>query len=156
MWKLFWRVTPPWPPTCTNERFFHLRIFPRFFRSFFEQQQQGLSWWVSSTTEGSSGCKCFKPTTVNIQSTLKLNNWPSLIGSSSIQVTSMETDKIHVQSIEMKPNRKTVNISTACNNSNSMFNLSLSVSGSVSEWVSDLEIAIAFPSFASLFKMSFV
>ena len=42
---------------------------------------------------------------VKIQSTLKLNNWSSLIGSSLIQVNSMETDKIHVQSIEMKTGR---------------------------------------------------
>ena len=70
---------------------------------------------------GSNACKCFKlpfkPTGLST-SALKLN-WFSLIGSSLIQVNSMEIDKIHMQSTKMK-NRKVASpiyFSAVCRNS---------------------------------------
>ena len=123
--------TLPCPPTCTKECLFLLKIFHGFFlRSFFEQHLQGLFWWmtqvVSSQGEVRHRVECmqmFQVTlqthrSVNIQSALKLN-WFSLIGSSLIQVNSMEIDKIHMQSTKMK-NRKVASpiyISAVCRNS---------------------------------------
>ena len=113
--------TLPCPPTCTKECLFLLKIFHGFFlRSFFEQHLQGLFWWmtqvVSSQGEVRHRVECmqmFQVTlqthrSVNIQSAFKMN-WSSLIGSSSIQVNSMEIDKIHMQSTEMK-NRKVASL----------------------------------------------
>ena len=109
--------TLPCPPTCTKECLFLLKIFHGFFlRSFFEQHLQGLFWWmtqvVSSQGEVRHRVECMQMfqvlfqthQSVNIQSAFKLN-WFSLIGSSLIQVNSMEIDKIHMQSTKMK-NRK--------------------------------------------------
>ena len=137
MWKLFWELMPaghPALPTHMHQgmSFPSQKFSTDFFwgvslssicRDYFDGWHKWCLLRVKLDT-WSNACKCFKFSFKNASlSTSNLlsfkMNWSSLIGSSSIQVNSMEIDKIHMQSTEMK-NRKVaslISFSAVCRNS---------------------------------------